>query len=186
MKKGLIKGRRSGNEWYFSAQGGQTTKPEQQRPKRPIPKQRSSKDATGTVYWVSCVSKKQTKPTAAKDLYISDLFSKARSYVENKGAPWFILSAKYGLVPSNEIINPYDLTLNKMGVADRRRWANQVLEQFDAQESKPRRIVMLAGARYREFIEPSLKSMGIEVVVPMEGLRIGEQLSWLGHQVQHG
>ena len=186
MKKGHIKGRQSGKEWYFSTHGEQIVKPEQRQIKRPMPKQRSPKDATGTVYWVSCVSKKQTKPTEAKDLYISDLFSKARSYVENEGAPWFVLSAKYGLVPSNEIIKPYDLTLNKMGVADRRDWAKQVMEQFDAQESKPRRIVMLAGARYREFLEPSLISMGIEVVVPMEGLRIGEQLSWLSHQVQHG
>ena len=40
-------------------------------------------------------------------------------------------------------------------------------------------VVFLAGQRYREFLEPSLRSRGLVVSVPMEGLRIGEQLRWL-------
>ena len=138
------------------------------------------------MYWLSCVSQKQTAPAAAKDLYISDLFSKARSYIESTGAPWFILSAKYGLVSPDSVIAPYDLTLNKMAIADRRQWAERVLDQVGKQCFDPQRIVMLAGARYREFLMPALKTMGVEVYVPMEGLRIGEQLRWLGEQVQRG
>jgi hypothetical protein len=41
-------------------------------------------------------------------------------------------------------------------------------------------VVFLAGERYREFLARHLASRGVEVSVPMEGLRIGEQLSWLG------
>lgn len=41
-------------------------------------------------------------------------------------------------------------------------------------------VVFLAGQRYREFLADHLKSRGIVVEVPMEGLRIGQQLSWLG------
>ena len=41
-------------------------------------------------------------------------------------------------------------------------------------------MVFLAGERYREFLARHLASRGVEVSVPMEGLRIGEQLSWLG------
>jgi hypothetical protein len=39
--------------------------------------------------------------------------------------------------------------------------------------------VFLAGERYREFLAEHLKGHGVVVSVPMEGLRIGEQLSWL-------
>ncbi len=55
----------------------------------------------------------------AKDLYVSDLFRKARRYVEAKNCPWFILSAEYGLVSPEQVIAPYEKTLNHMGVAER-------------------------------------------------------------------
>src|SRR5690606_27502820 len=113
------------------------------------------------------------------DLYVSDWFSKARRYVESKGAPWFVLSARYGLVAPEDVIEPYELTLNTMGVADRRRWADRVLAQLPEKVPDPKRIVMLAGMRYRELLEPRLRAMGIDVQVPMKGLRIGEQLSWM-------
>ena len=83
------------------------------------------------VYLVSCVSQKRATPSPAKDLYTSPLFRKARAYVERTGGPWFVLSAKYGLVHPDEVIEPYDLTLNTMGVADRRRWAGMVLTQLE-------------------------------------------------------
>ena len=40
-------------------------------------------------------------------------------------------------------------------------------------------IVFLAGLRYREFLEPTLRGRGLVVSVPMEGLAIGEQLRLL-------
>lgn len=38
---------------------------------------------------------------------------------------------------------------------------------------------ILAGDRYREFLTPMLQARGVQVDVPMQGLRIGEQLRWL-------
>ena len=46
-----------------------------------------------TIYLVSCVSKKQSAPAPARDLYTSGLFNKARSYVAKMVQPWFVLSA---------------------------------------------------------------------------------------------
>ena len=167
--------------WQFSKEKQSSKKP------KIMTEKKSTKGTTrGTVYCVSCVSQKRTQAIAAKDLYISSLFTKARHFVEESPAPWFILSAKYGLVHPDEVIEPYDLTLNNLGVADRRRWANQVLGQIQALKTKPKKIVMLAGARYREFLEPKLKDLGIQVDVPMEGLRIGEQLSWLSQKTNNG
>jgi len=65
---------------------------------------------------------------------------------------------------------------------DRRRWADCVLSQLlpiaDAGDS----IILLAGNRYREALEPALGAQGCTVEVPMAGLGIGEQKAWLlGH-----
>ena len=137
------------------------------------------------LYLVSCVSKKKDKACPAKDLYISDWFRKARTYVESTGHPWFILSAEYGLVNPETVIEPYERTLNKMPVRERRAWAGQVIAQLRGELGGVDRIVILAGARYREFIMPALTESVAEVEVPLEGLRIGEQLSWLLGKTRH-
>lgn len=43
---------------------------------------------------------------------------------------------------------------------------------------------ILAGDRYREFLTPMLQARGVQVDVPMQGLRIGEQLRWLDRQMR--
>jgi hypothetical protein len=132
-----------------------------------------------TVYLVSCVSRKREQACDARDLYISDLFCKARRFAEASGCPWFILSAEYGLVAPGQVIAPYERTLNTMPAADRRAWGELVAAQLAEVVPELSRVVFLAGERYREFLARHLTNRGVEVSVPMEGLRIGEQLSWL-------
>ena len=133
-----------------------------------------------TVYLVSCVSQKREHECEARDLYVSVLFSKARRFVEASGCPWFILSAEHGLVTPGQVIAPYERTLNTMGIAERRGWAKRVAAQLADAVPDLSRVVFLAGERYREFLARHLEGSGVEVSVPMQGLRIGEQLSWLG------
>jgi cytoplasmic iron level regulating protein YaaA (DUF328/UPF0246 family) len=142
------------------------------------------KGGNKTIYLVSCVSQKKAKAAEAKDLYISDLFRKARRYVETTGCPWFILSAEYGLVPPEKVIAPYENTLNRMPAARRRRWAQQVIDAIEPHLSKVDHVVFLAGRRYREFLIDYLQDRGIVIEVPMERLRFGEQKKWLQEQSQ--
>lgn len=136
-----------------------------------------------TVYLVSCVGKKQAITMHAKDLYVSEWFLRARRYVEATGCRWFILSAKYGLVAPDQTLAPYEQTLNTMGIVDRRTWARHVQTQMDEQLPNTERIVVLAGIRYREFLLEYFHRRGIAVEIPLEGLGIGEQLSWLGRHL---
>lgn len=133
-----------------------------------------------TVYLLSCVSQKRDHACEACDLYVSDLFRKARRYAEASGCPWFILSAEHGLVAPSQLIAPYERTLNTMRAADRRAWGERVAVQLAEAVPDLSRVVFLAGQRYREFLARHLASRGVEVSIPMEGLRIGQQLSWLG------
>ena len=132
------------------------------------------------LYLVSCVKIKLSEPAAAKDLYVSDWFRKARTCVERKGGAWRILSAQYGLVHPDDVIRPYEKTLKTMRVADRRTWARDVLKALEPSLVEASIVVFFAGERYREFLEPSLRNRGIEVEVPMRGLSQGRQLAWLG------
>lgn len=135
-----------------------------------------------TVHLVSCVSMKRSVPSQARDLYTSPWFIKARAYVEAMRSPWFILSAEYGLLPPDRVVAPYERTLNTMGVADRRVWAQNVLTALVPQLTGVGRVVILAGERYREFLLPVMRRSCPSVEVPMEGLTIGRQLQWLSER----
>ena len=128
---------------------------------------------------VSCVSKKLPCPAPAKGLYVSQFFLKARAFVESRRWPWFILSAEHGLLHPDAVTAPYEKTLNKMRADARRAWANDVMHALEPHLAKEKTVVILAGEKYRKFLEPQLRTRGVQVCVPMAGLRIGEQLRWL-------
>ena len=114
------------------------------------------------------------------DLYISSLFRETRRFAEASGCPWYILSAEHGLVAPDQVIAPYERTLNTMGISDRRTWGDRVAAQLAEVVPDLSRVVFLAGERYREFLVPHFDRRGVEMSVPMKGLGIGKQLSWLG------
>ena len=135
---------------------------------------------------MSCVAKKRTYAAPARDLYTSALFQKARAYAEGTADAWFVLSAKYGLVNPDTVIEPYDVTLNEMGVGERRVWVAKVQQQLELVTRTGDTIVMLAGAHYREGLTAALQRRGVRVEVPMQGLKIGEQLQWLSRWASSG
>jgi hypothetical protein len=133
---------------------------------------------------VACVSKKNPIPTPARDLYISDWFRKASAYATRVADEWYILSAKYGLVAPDTVIEPYDETLNRMPAAVRRTWARRVLEDLDPVLQPGDQVMILAGKKYRENLVDPIQQMGCSVEIPMEGLGIGKQLRWLKQQLE--
>lgn len=130
------------------------------------------------LHLVSCVSLKLDVPAKAEDLYVSPWFRKARACVKSINAPWRILSARYGLLSPSITVGPYEVTLNAMAAAQRRTWAYRVSEELEQLVDAGENVVMLAGARYREFLVPILECRNVRVDVPLAGLGIGQQLHW--------
>ena len=137
-----------------------------------------------TVALVACASKKNDRPMAAKDLYVSDWFLKASAYAKQNSDVWYILSAKYGLVLIGRVISPYDVTLKQVPISLRRQWAEGVMHDLEKFLNPGDEVIILAGVAYREFIITPIEEMGCRVEVPMEGLRIGDQLSWLKDHIE--
>ena len=130
---------------------------------------------------VSCVKSKRDHRCRAGDMYTSALFQKMMAYAESlKPKRIFILSAKYGLLTPDDVIEPYEQTLKKMKTAERRSWAQKVISALrqccDLEEDQ---FVFLAGEAYRENLVPHIR----HYTVPMEGLAFGRQLQWLERQV---
>jgi hypothetical protein len=132
---------------------------------------RGAEEAVGLV---GCAARKAPGRRRARDLYVSDLFRKASAYADRAYDRWFILSAKHGLVDPDVELEPYDVTLSRMGAPARRAWAGRVLEQIGALGLPDgTRFFLHAGARYREHLAPALRAE-----TPLRGLGIGQQLRW--------
>ena len=128
---------------------------------------------------VSCVKSKRAVPAPARDLYESPLFRGLRGYAEKHADTWFILSAQHGLVDPARILEPYERTLNRLGKAERLRWAARVQRQLLEVLPPGTEIVVLAGVRYRENLVPFLRDRGFSLTIPLEGLSFGKQLQHL-------
>ena len=136
-----------------------------------------------TIVLISCVSQKLSHKAKARDLYISTLFRLNLRFAQKLSpSNIFVLSAKYGLVDMEEEIEPYDVTLNTMPYKERKKWAEKVLKQMiNCCNIKDDHFIILAGQKYRQYLIPQLASYEI----PMEGLRIGEQLQFLKRRVEN-
>jgi len=77
------------------------------------------------------------------------------------------------------MIEPYEKTLNKMPIAERKAWVERVRDRLGEHLGEVRQVAFLAGTQYREFLTDQLRDSGIQVEVPMEGLSFGRQLHWL-------
>lgn len=126
---------------------------------------------------ISCVSQKLPHRAKAKDLYVSTFFKLNVKYANSLSPDEiYILSAKYGLLALEDEIEPYEQTLNNMRTAEIKEWANRVLQQLKSVASlEETEFIFLAGDKYRKYLLPHIKN----ATVPLEGLRIGEQLQRL-------
>jgi hypothetical protein len=132
-----------------------------------------------SIFLVSCASTKRAEPSAAKDLYTSQLFEKSREYAGREADRWYILSAKHGLLSPAKEIAPYNVTLKGMSKSERLSWAAKTAAAISQVTTPNDSITILAGEAYREFLIPELHRIGYSVQVPMQGLSIGNQLKWL-------
>lgn len=107
------------------------------------------------------------------------LFRKAREYAEREGDAWFILSALYGVVEPDKVIEPYNVRLDFLTKPQRATWQHKVAKQLAEHGLAGRRLVVLAGIKYRAWVPAWRAKTGGPVEEPLEGMQIGFQMQWL-------
>jgi len=117
---------------------------------------------------IQCTNSKRDEAATAKDLYDeSGYFRDMRAYAEAKNDPWYILSAKHGLVEPTKTIDPY----NQFGLSETQ--ANDIAEQLASHGVTS--VEVVAGKQYTNPLVPALENHGIDVLDNFRGLRIGER-----------
>lgn len=127
----------------------------------------------------------------ARELYISDLFKKRVAHVESRSIPWFVVSAKSGLVTPGTPLRPYDETLSEKDPIDVAAWhlsvASRLIDElyysWEIKDFKSIEVEIHAGSRYSQPLDKILEMFGAKVTKPVAGMGIGEQLAYYSGNV---
>lgn len=122
---------------------------------------------------VSCGSAKISFRTEARHLYKSHLFQNSISVANAIASDVFILSAQYGLVQQDEILEPYNLSLNSFDDDQSAQWGANVAERISHLSPQPAEAILFAGSSYAEPIINSLSNSKVVLKDPLKGLSLG-------------
>lgn len=132
---------------------------------------------------IGCGKRKSPSPCRADEMYTGSLFRKRLDYARRSGWPFFIVSAKYGLLSPHTEIAPYDRTATDLRPLELSAWSLTVVQAVISQLSEPfdpRRFVveLHMGADYAEPLRSVLPAIGISYDWPVRGLSQGAQMRW--------
>jgi hypothetical protein len=124
---------------------------------------------------VACGAKKLDREARARDLYVGSYFKACLAYALKiaKVKDVFIISAKYGLVGLNDVIEPYDKKLGApFSVTE-----FSLTDQAELLGLLAKKVTVLGGKRYvglcRKVWRKGLKA-------PLEGKGgLGKQIQWM-------
>jgi hypothetical protein len=117
---------------------------------------------------IQCTNSKRDTPAAARDLYDeSRYFRVMRSWAHARDVPWFILSAKHGLLDPDDHIAPYD----SVGLSEQQ--ATEIATELRRRGVREAHIC--AGSKYTDPLIPELEQQGIDVVDNFAGMKIGKR-----------
>jgi hypothetical protein len=142
---------------------------------------------------VGCGKTKVAHPAPACQLYVGNLFTATRRYVEAQRLggcfdAWYILSARYGLVHPDQVIEPYEATMDGKTVDQLAAWVNKVDGAFRCgspgygkwtMKGGRLAVYILAGAAYADPLADAWHGLSWKIDTPLAGLQMGQRLAWL-------
>lgn len=128
--------------------------------------------------FIACVKTKTEHQSRALQLYTSPLFRKSLLHALRARCRPYVLSAEYGLVSPDQILPPYEKTLNNMRSVEVKEWAKRTGDQLRRLLSFGDTVSIYAGKAYTDPLLPTLRRIGCRIQIPIEGA-LGMRLSLL-------
>lgn len=126
---------------------------------------------------IGCTSRKQDYKCPAIEMYTkSNYFNLKLDYCKKINVDKiYILSAKYGLLEPEEIIEPYNVHLKETSKDYRLTWSENVLKDLkDKTDLESDEFIILAGNDYMKYLLEHIPNH----YNPVKGLGIGQQMKF--------
>lgn len=128
---------------------------------------------------IACTKTKAAHAAPAAMLYRSPLFRKSLLYAMSNADRVYIISAKYGILAPDEIVDPYELSIKQLKKHQKGEWIRKVESSLKNIISKKDQALVLAGAEYTKPMLRPLREIGCTVRTPLAGKSLGSRISWL-------
>ena len=127
---------------------------------------------------IPCTSQKSTVAGPASEVWQGAHFQLTLYHAQKWYDKVLIMSYKYGLIPPDFVIEPYDIDLQFASAAEKLEWWWKVKEQIvELIAEEPRIIGVHTGDYERQrFIREFIRNGYRTIVIPWEGVPVGQRM----------
>jgi hypothetical protein len=109
-------------------------------------------------------------PDAVGNLFRSDGFAAARQHAVHSRLPWFVLSAKHGLLDPDDVVSPFSTQIDDQPAAYRSAWGEWVVAQLaDRLQLDGVVVEVHGGVDFAQPLRQSLTRRGAVLDIPLPG-----------------
>lgn len=135
------------------------------------------------IVFIGCGKKKNNKKCCAKNMYQGNYFNTCLQYAKTftNENDIYILSAKYGVLCLDTIIEPYNITLNNFTKEQNKNWTEMVINQLkELNINNNEKVIMLCGKNYYK----NLLTYFNDIELPLKDFEgMGYQISFMKQQI---
>jgi hypothetical protein len=127
-------------------------------------------DAPARVVLVASSGAHGDAPVPVAALFRSAGFAGARAHAERSGLPWFVLSAKHGLLDPGDVVGPYDVQIDERSAGYRAAWGEWVVAQLSERVALDGVTVEVhGGVDFAQPLRQPLNRRGAALDLPLPG-----------------
>jgi hypothetical protein len=127
-------------------------------------------EAPARVVLVASSGGQDPAPVPAATLFRSAGFASARAHAERSGFPWFVLSAKHGLLDPGDVVGPYRLLMDESSGGYRAAWGEWVAAQLaDRVQLAGVTVEVHGGVDFAQPLRQPLQRRGAALDIPLPG-----------------
>jgi hypothetical protein len=125
---------------------------------------------SGRVVLVGSSGTTADTPSPAGEMFRSDGFARAREHAAHSRLPWFVLSAKHGLLDADEVISPHGVQIDDQPATYRTAWGEWVVAQLaDRLQLDGVTVEVHGGVDFAQPLRQPLARRGAVLDIPLPG-----------------
>jgi hypothetical protein len=126
-------------------------------------------------------------PHPAATLFESPGFAVARDLAVRSGHPWFVLSAKHGLLEPGDVVGPFDVQIGDQASGYRATWGEWVVAQLASRVQLQDAVVEVhGGVDFAQPLRAPLARRGALLDIPLPGMWRETESGWTPPPLEHG
>jgi hypothetical protein len=146
---------------------------------RPDPARQVGPRGASRVVLIASSGATAAHPQPVARLFESPQFAAARERAVSSGHPWFVLSAKHGLLDPDDVVGPFEMQIGDQASGYRATWGEWVVAQLAARVQLQDTVVEVhGGIDFAQPLRAPLTRRGALLDISLPGMWQESELDW--------